>query len=104
MTSFTYNDQVFSLAAAGDTWDITRGAAGQGMALVGTGLFKGLPADEALVRAQALVHAIYPVGIKLVGPDVAHPALVGDLRIVGPNVAHPNFIHWDKDSTSFQSN
>ena len=102
MTRFTYNDQTFSLNASGDTWDITREASGKAPAQVGTGLFTGLNAEQALLRATDLVKAIYPVGIKVVGPDVAHPALVGDLKIVGPNVAHPNFINWDKDSTSFQ--
>jgi hypothetical protein len=103
MTSFIYNDLAFSLTAAGDGWDITRDAANGGTAQVGTGLFKGQPLDEALTRARALIHAIYPVGIKVVGPDVAHPALVGDLKIVGPNVAHPNFINWNVDSTSFHA-
>jgi hypothetical protein len=103
MTSFTYNDLAFSVVAAGDAWDLARGASGDRLALVGAGLFKGCSADEALTRAQALAKCIYPVGIKVVGPDVAHPALIGDLKIVGPNVAHPNFVNWDKDSASFQS-
>lgn len=104
MSSFTYNDLVFSLTASGDSWEITRDAARGAKAQVGTGLFKGQPADEALAHARALVAAIYPVGIKVVGPDVAHPALVGDLKIVGPNVAHPNFINWNADSSSFHAN
>jgi hypothetical protein len=103
MTRFTYNDLAFSLTAAGEGWDLTRHASSGLQAQVGTGLFKGLSADEALARGQALIQVIYPVGIKLVGPDVAHPALVGELQIVGPNVAHPNFIHWNTDSSSFHA-
>ncbi len=103
MTRFTYNDLAFSLTAAGSRWELTRDAANGAQAQVGTGLFNGLPPDEALAQARALIQAIYPVGIKVVGPDVAHPALVGDLKIVGPNVAHPNFIHWHTDSSSFHA-
>lgn len=100
MTGFLYNDMGFTLEAAGPAWDLTRVTAGA-PALVGTGLFPGASPEEAAARALALVKAIYPVGIKSVGPDVAHPQKVGDLRIVGPNVGHPNFIYWDKDSSSF---
>jgi len=103
MATFVYNDQAFSLLATGNAWDITRNMTDGGTAQVGTGLFRGLSADEAFLRARTLVKSIYPVGIKVVGPDVTHPALIGDLKIIGPNVAHPNFINWDKDSTSFQS-
>ncbi len=101
MTSFTYNEQIFLLTANGEGWDIARTEPDGNQALVGVGLFKGLSPDDALTRARSLVQIILPVGIKVVGPDVAHPALVGDLKIVGPNVAHPNFINWNKDSTSF---
>lgn len=101
MTSFIYNDQLFSLTANGDGWDIARTVADGNQALVGVGLFTGLSPDGALTRARSLVQIIHPVGIKVVGPDVAHPALVGDLKIVGPNVAHPNFINWNQDSASF---
>jgi hypothetical protein len=47
------------------------------------------------------VKSVYPVGVRVVGPDVAHPNKIGDLKIVGPDVTHPNFIYWDKDSASF---
>lgn len=100
MTSFLYNDMGFKLEPAGPAWDLTRVTAG-GPAVVGAGLFPGIAADEAEKRALALVRAIYPVGVKSVGPDVAHAQKIGDLRIVGPNVGHPNFIRWDKDSSSF---
>lgn len=101
MSSFVYNDTTFTLAAAGNAWDITRQQADGHSATVASGLFPGLTAEQAQARAQALVQSVYPVGVKLVGPDVTHPNTIGDLRIVGPNVAHPNFIHWAQDSTSF---
>ena len=102
MKTFTYNDTAFSVEAAGKAWDITRQLPDSSVALVGVGLFAGASAPEAETKALTLVRTIYPVGVKSVGPDVAHPNMIGDLKIVGPNVAHPNFIYWDKDSTSFQ--
>lgn len=100
MKSFIYNDTEFSVAPAGTAWDIARQDAGGKSALVGAGLFPGLAAAEAEARALVLVKSIYPVGVRTVGPDVAHPNMIGDLKIVGPDVTHPNFIYWDKDSTS----
>lgn len=100
MTGFFYNDMGFKLEPAGSAWNVTRVAAG-GIAVVGAGLFPGATSDEAARRALDLIKTIYPVGVKSVGPDVAHPQKIGDLRIVGPNVGHPNFIYWDKDSSSF---
>ena len=91
----------FSVTSAGTAWDIGRKLANGSEALVGAGLFAGASATTALAKARALVKAIYPVGIRVVGPNVAHPSMIGDLKIVGPNVMHPNFIYWDKDSTSF---
>jgi hypothetical protein len=101
MTTFIYNDTEFSVVPAGQAWDISRREANGQLALVGTGLFAGLAAADAEVRARALVKSIAPVGVKTVGPDVTHPNMIGDLKIVGPDVTHPNFIYWDKDSTSF---
>ncbi len=101
MDKFTYNDMEFELAASGKAWDIVRQLPGGGTALVGTGLFAGVATNDAAPRALALVKSIYPVGIKVVGPDVTHPNMIGDLKIVGPDVTHPNFIYWDKDSVSF---
>ena len=101
MQSFRYNDIDFSLTAAGSAWDLGRRSADGREAVVGTGLFAGTAADEALVRARALAKAIYPAGIRIVGPDVDHPLKIGDLKIVGPDVTHANFVYWDKDSTSF---
>lgn len=101
MKTFIYNDTEFSLEAAGKAWDIARKLPDGGTALVGAALFTGASAQEAEAKALSLVKAIYPVGIKSVGPDVAHPNMIGDLKIVGPNVMHPNFIYWDKDSVSF---
>jgi hypothetical protein len=101
MNCFVYNDITFTLAPSGAAWDITRSLPDQQQAVVASKVFAGATASEAASRAQALVHSIYPVGVKLVGPDVAHPNTVGDVRIVGPNVGHPNFIHWDKGSSAF---
>jgi hypothetical protein len=100
MESFIYNDTEFLLAANDSGWDIKRKLAGGGEAIVATGVFPGMAANDAGIRALALVKAIYPVGIRIVGPDVAHPTRIGDLKIVGPDVTHPNFIYWDKDSVS----
>jgi hypothetical protein len=100
MTTFIYNDTEFSVAPAGKAWDIARKLPDGKTALVGAGLFAGLAAADAEARARALVKSIYPVGVRTVGPDVAHPNMIGDLRIVGPDVTHPNFIYWDKDSSS----
>lgn len=101
MKTFLYNDTEFALAAAGEAWDVSRKLPNGTSALVGASLFHGLSATEAETRALALVKSIYPVGIKSVGPDVAHPNMIGDLKIVGPDVTHPNFIYWNQDSTSF---
>jgi hypothetical protein len=101
MKTIIYNDMEFSIAKSGNGWEISRKLPGGTSALVGAGLFAGLADADAEARATALVKTIYPVGIKSVGPDVAHPNMVGDLKIVGPDVSHPNFIYWNKDSTSF---
>jgi hypothetical protein len=45
--------------------------------------------------ALALVRTVFPVGIKIVGPNVSHPNMVGDLKIIDPDVSHPNFIYWN---------
>ena len=100
MKTVFYNDTEFSVVPSGKAWDIGRKLPDGTFALVGAGLFAGLPADAATTRALALVKTVYPVGIKSVGPDVAHPNMIGDLKIVGPDVTHPNFIYWDKDSSS----
>ncbi len=101
MKSLIYNGMEFSIAKIGNGWDITRKLPNGDSAVVGASLFADLPDGEVELRAKVLVKEIYPVGIKIVGPDVAHPNMVGDLKIVGPDVNHPNFIYWDKDSTSF---
>jgi hypothetical protein len=104
MKTFTYNDMEFSVATASGQqgpWDISCKKPDGSAAFVGAGLFQGLPENEAEARARALVKSILPVGIKIVGPDVTHPNLIGDMKIVGPDVTHPNFIYWDKDSSSF---
>ena len=101
MNSFTYNDMEFSVEKAQDRWDISCKKADGNTALVAAGLFAGLAEGEAEAKAKALVRTMLPVGIRSVGPDVAHPALIGDMKLVGPDVTHPNFIYWDEDSSSF---
>lgn len=101
MDTFRYNDTDFSLAASGTAWDVLRHLPGGATAVVAAGLFRGCAAAEAGERARSLVKTAFPVGVKSVGPDVAHPNRIGDLKIVGPDVTHPNFIYWDRDSTSF---
>jgi hypothetical protein len=101
MNKILYNDMEFLLDRADNGWTVTRRLPDGTAAVVAAGLFRGLPELSVRPRAQALVRSIFPSGVKLVGPDVAHPVTVGDIRIVGPNVTHPNFIYWTKDSTSF---
>ena len=101
MKSFTYNDMDFSVENANGRWAISYIKPDGKAACVGAGLFEGLADNEIEARAKQLVKSIFPVGIRIVGPDTAHPNLIGDLRIVGPDVTHPNFIYWDKESSSF---
>ena len=100
MLSISYNDMQFSIERRDDRWDITYLLPNGSSAVAGAGLFGGLAESEAASRALALIKTIFPVGVKSVGPDVAHPNTIGDLKIVGPDVTHPNFIYWDKDSVS----
>ena len=101
MKSFTHNDMEFSVENANGFWDISYRKPGGKPAFVGGCLYEGLPESEIEARARALIKAIFPVGIRVVGPDTVHPNMVGDLKIVGPDVIHPNFIYWDKESSSF---
>lgn len=100
MSGFIYNDQEYGLESSGAAWNLVVQRAGGKTAVVAAGVFAGEGIEAALARAQKLVRMLAPVGIRVVGPDVAHPLLVGDLKIVPPDVTHPNFIYWDKDSTS----
>jgi hypothetical protein len=100
MTGFFYNDLEFRVVPAQSAWDILRKPAEGEPALVGANLFAGLDAAAAEARALALVQAIYPVGVRIVGPDVGHPLRIGDLEIVGPDLSHPVFVHWNRDSAS----
>jgi hypothetical protein len=100
MPGFTYNDMQFTLEARDGRWDLSYAQPSGAKGLAGAGLFQGLAEAEATAKAQSLVRTIFPVGVRSVGPDVAHPTTIGDLRIVGPDVAHPNFIYWNKDSVS----
>ena len=101
MNTFRYNDMDFSLDAAEGRWDVSYRKPDGGLAYVGAGLFAGLAEAEALDRAKSLVRSIFPVGVRTVGPNVAHPNLIGDMKLVGPDVDHPDFVYWNKDSTSF---
>jgi hypothetical protein len=101
MKNFIYNDMEFSITKNGSGWDINRKLPNGDFAVIGAGLFKDLGEGDTGTRALALIRTIFPVGIKIVGPNVAHPNMVGDLKIIGPDVNHPNFIYWNKDSTSF---
>jgi hypothetical protein len=101
MKNFLYNDMEFSVAKTSSGWDINRTLPNGDFAVVGASLFKDLGEVDAGIRALALVRKVFPVGIKIVGPNVSHPNMVGDLKIIGPDVSHPNFIYWNKDSTSF---
>lgn len=96
MKKLFYNDLEFEIEKTGPTWEIRRAGT-----VVATGLYAGLPDAEAEVKAVALVKTMYPVGVKVVGPDVAHPITVGDIKYYPPDVAHPNFVFWEKDSPSF---
>jgi hypothetical protein len=100
MNQFTYNDTEFAITKIGVGWDIKRKLPDGGEAIVATSVFPGIAANDAVTKALTLVKAIYPVGVRIVGPDVAHPTLIGGLKVVGPDVTHPNFIYWDKDSVS----
>lgn len=100
MKTFSYNDLAYSIEPAGNAWDIVCTRGDGKTATVAAGVFPGVAEGEVEARARALVRAINPVGIRLVGPDVGHPQKVGDIIIVGPDVGHPNFIYWNKDSAS----
>ena len=95
MKSFSYNDMDFTISKVGDGWEILTGKA-----LVAAGLYSGLSESEAIARSVALVRTIFPVGVKVIGPDVAHPITVGDIKYFPPDVAHPNFVYWNQDSAS----
>ena len=99
MTKFFYNDSEYTVEPSG--YNIRRLMPDGSIAFVGANLFPGMAASEAEAKAQALVKSIQPVGVKVVGPDVSRPNMVGDLKIVGPDITRPNFVYWDKDSTSF---
>ncbi len=99
MTTFFYNDAEYIVEPAG--YNIRRVMPDGSTSFVGANLFPTLTVSEAEAKAQALVQSIQPVGIKVVGPDISRPNMIGDLKIIGPDITRPNFIYWDKDSTSF---
>ena len=100
---FIHGDVGYVVRASGAAWDVCRLSANGEPVVVGAGLFAGLSAEAACARAQAFVKVLSPVGVRIVGPDVAHPLRAGEVRIVPPNVAHPNFVYWTHDSVSFPS-
>ncbi|OQA33199.1 MAG: hypothetical protein BWY57_01391 [Betaproteobacteria bacterium ADurb.Bin341] len=95
MKTFTYNDMDFTVEKVGKGWEIRKGST-----VVASGLYAGLADAEAEAKSIALAKTIYPVGIRIIGPDVTHPVTVGDIKYYGPDVTHPNFIYWNKDSAS----
>jgi len=95
MKTFTYNDMDFTVEKVGKGWEIRNGKT-----VVASGLYAGLADAEAEAKCVALAKTIYPVGIRIIGPDVTHPVTVGDMKYFGPDVTHPNFIYWNKDSAS----
>ena len=99
MLSISYNDMQFTVESRDGKWDISY-ATPKGPVYAGAGLFAGLAEAEARTRALTLIKTVFPVGVKVVGPDVTHPNMIGDLKIVGPDVTHPNFIYWNKDTAS----
>lgn len=99
MKKFFYNDAEYIVEQTG--YDIRRVMPDGTTSLIGGNLFQGLSASEAEAKAEALVKTIQPVGVKVVGPDVSRPNMIGDLKIVGPDISRSNFVYWDKDSTSF---
>ncbi|BDU71332.1 hypothetical protein [Mesoterricola silvestris] len=103
MNPIHYNDMIFTVEKRGGGWDILCTRAGGATAVAAAGLFPGAPEEEAAARALRVIRTVFPVGVRCVGPDVAHPNRIGDLKIVGPDVLHPNFIHWDADSVTPRS-
>lgn len=95
MTSFTYNDMEFTVEKVGSAWDIKCGNA-----IVAAGLYPGLADAEAEAKCVALAKTIFPVGVRVVGPDVTHPVKVGDIQYFPPAVNNANFVYWNKDSSS----
>ena len=99
MEKIVYNDKEFTIKSSG--YDIRRVMPDGSTALIGANLFAGLPPAEAEAKAKALIKSIDPVGVRVVGPDVTRPNMIGDLKIIGPDITRPNFVYWDKDSVSF---
>ena len=100
MKNFTYNDMDFSVEKAKNHWDVFYKKSDGQLACVGAALFEGVAESEVEAKARALVKAVFPVGVRSVGPDVAHPTWIGDLKIIGPDISHANFIYWDKERVS----
>lgn len=104
MKSFNYNDMDFSVEKSTSGFNLLYKKADGTQAFVGCNLFSGMTEAEAFKKAEALARSIFPVGIKIIGPDTTRPNMIGDMKIVGPDVTHPNFIYWDKNSSSQAKN
>ncbi|MBI5240427.1 MAG: hypothetical protein HY926_08130 [Elusimicrobia bacterium] len=88
-----YNGMSFTLQRGAKGWDIT-----YPKGTVGTGLFGDADETAARAKARAVIRGAFPVGVKVVGPDINHSTRIGDLKLVPPDVGHPNFVQWNKDS------
>jgi hypothetical protein len=95
--TLVYNGMSFTLARGAKGWDIEyrKGAVA---GTLGAGLFEGADADTARIKARAVIRGAFPVGVRVIGPDINHSTRIGDLKLVPPDVGHPAFSHWDQDS------
>lgn len=101
MSSFHHDDSTFELQPEGDAWALLRRTDDGQPHRIGTGLFRGLAAAEALAGARSLAQLANPVGVRIVPPDLAHTGNAGGLRLVPPDIAHPRYASWTGCSTSF---
>lgn len=99
MTKFIHNDAEYVVEPLG--YNIRRVMPDGSSSYIGTNLFPGMTIEEASVKAKQVVKSVNPIGIKVVGPDVTRPNMIGDLKIIGPDISRPNFVNWEKDSISF---
>jgi hypothetical protein len=100
MTKMKHGGTEFVLQAEDGAWRLARCNADGSQALVGAGLFAGMAPQDAERQARVLLHWVRPSGVRLVGPDLGHPARAGDLRLIAPDVAHSNFVFWEADDAS----
>ena len=101
MRILRYNGMEFELEACGEAWTVLRRQPEGPAAVVGARLFSGLTREAAEARALALVRAVHPCGVRLVGPDLGHSHVTGAVRIVPPDVGHASFVGWPSEDGSF---